>query len=183
MDAIDLLTQDHRAVEVLFDSYDSADSPPAKREIAEKFTRELSIHAAIEEQLIYPLMRYKLDDGAKKADHAVEEHAEVKKLLAQIEKTDTTDESFFSACQAVMSAVKHHVKEEESELFLELRQKVGRDQLEKVGALMEQAKKLAPTHPHPLVPGTATAQLLAGPWASIADHIRDFVDDVKKKAS
>ena len=41
--------------------------------------------------------------------------------------------------------------------------------------MVEKAKSLVPTHPHPLVPGTATAQLVAGPWASIVDHVRDLV--------
>src|SRR5947209_4174308 len=44
-----------------------------------------------------------------------------------------------------------------------------------VHAAVEKAKSLVPTHPHPLVPGTATAQLVAGPWASIVDHVRDLV--------
>ena len=40
---------------------------------------------------------------------------------------------------------------------------------------MEKAKSAVPTHPHPLVPGTAMAQLVAGPWASLVDHLRDLV--------
>ena len=40
---------------------------------------------------------------------------------------------------------------------------------------MEQAKKVVPTHPHPLVPGTATAQLVAGPWAATVDKVRDLL--------
>ena len=40
--------------------------------------------------------------------------------------------------------------------------------------MVEHAKVVAPTHPHPLVPGTATAQLAAGPWASVIDKVRDL---------
>jgi hypothetical protein len=50
------------------------------------------------------------------------------------------------------------------------------DTLERLGTVVEEAKKVVPTHPHPLVPGTATAQLVAGPWASIVDRVRDVVD-------
>jgi hypothetical protein len=44
----------------------------------------------------------------------------------------------------------------------------------------ERARGLMPTHPHPNLPGTAVAQLLAGPLASMADHVRDFVDSLKR---
>ena len=183
MDAIELLKSDHRSVEGLFTKYETAPSPVEKHEIVNEIVRELSIHAAIEEQLLYPLMRFKLENGNAIVDHAIQDHSEVKRLLADIEKLDTTSEDFYEKVQAVMAAIRHHVPEEENDLFPRLTEKVSADQRDKLGSLMEKAKSLVPTHPHPLVPGTAAAQLLAGPWASIADHIRDFVDGMKKKAS
>jgi len=56
-----------------------------------------------------------------------------------------------------------------------LRAGVDAQRLERMGELFEQMKPMLPTHPHPLVPGTATAQLLAGPLASVADRIRDLL--------
>ena len=75
----------------------------------------------------------------------------------------------------LQQAVDHHVQEEEGELLPTLRTGLDADRLERMGELFEQMKPLLPTHPHPLVPGTASAQLLAGPLASVADRIRDLL--------
>lgn len=180
MDAIELLKSDHRKVEDLFARYEGAPSPADKRGIVDEMIRELSIHSAIEEQLVYPLIRMRVEGGGDVANHSIEEHAAVKRLLADIEKLDTTSEDYYTKVNAVIADVKKHVGEEETSVFPRLEAKVSAEQREKLGMLMEKAKSLVPTHPHPMVPGTATAQLLAGPWASIADHIRDFVDGMKK---
>ena len=76
----------------------------------------------------------------------------------------------------LQQAIEHHVDEEEGTLLPSLRTRMDAERLEQMGELFERMKPLLPTHPHPLVPGTATAQLLAGPLASVADRIRDFVD-------
>ncbi len=44
-----------------------------------------------------------------------------------------------------------------------------------IGSIASEAKQLVPTHPHPLVPGTASAQLAAGPWAIAIDKVRDVI--------
>ena len=175
MDVIDLLTNDHAAVNALFGRFKQASKPETKQELANEIVHELSVHAAVEENFVYPLMRAKLDNGSEKADHAIEEHGEVKRLLADIEKLDPDNADFDKKMEKVTESVRHHVEEEEGELFPELRSNTSPDTREKMGSLVEKAKSVVPTHPHPLVPGTATAQLLAGPWASIVDHVRDLV--------
>jgi hypothetical protein len=77
--------------------------------------------------------------------------------------------------QELQQAVEHHVEEEETSVLPSLRAGVDAQRLERMGELFEQMKPMLPTHPHPLVPGTATAQLLAGPLASVADRIRDLL--------
>jgi len=175
MDVIDLLTNDHAEVNALFGRYKRASKPGTKQELANEVVHELSVHAAVEEQFVYPLMRAKLQDGGKKADHAIEEHQEVKRLLADIEKLDPDKSDFDKTMEKVTESVRHHVAEEEGELFPDLRSNTSPDMREKLGTVVEKAKGLVPTHPHPLVPGTATAQLVTGPWASIVDHVRDLV--------
>ena len=175
MDVIDLLTNDHAEVNALFGRFKQASKPETKQELATQIVHELSVHAAVEEQFVYPLMRAKLENGSEKASHAIEEHAEVKRLLADIEKLDSDKADFDKKMAKVTESVQHHVQEEEGELFPELRTATQADTRERIGAVVEKAKSLVPTHPHPLVPGTATAQLVAGPWASIVDHVRDLV--------
>lgn len=176
MDFIDLLTNDHAEVNALFGRFKRASKPDTKKDLADEIVHELSVHAAVEENFVYPLMRVKLENGSQKANHAIEEHHEVKRLLADIEKLEPGKADFDNTMQKVSESVREHVVEEEGELFPELRSATSPDTRKKLGAVIENAKSLVPTHPHPLVPGTATAQLVAGPWASIVDHVRDLVN-------
>lgn len=173
MHVIDLLEQDHREVDELFRRFQLASKPETLDEIARAIVHELSVHAAVEEQFVYPLVRTVV--GGDPADHAIEEHAEVKQLLADIEKLDAGSDEHAETMSRVIDAVRHHVDEEEDNVFRRLRDGMDDDVLERVGSLVASAKHVVPTHPHPLVPGTATAQLVAGPWAAIVDKARDLV--------
>jgi hemerythrin superfamily protein len=180
VDAIKQLTKDHRTVDDLFARFESASRPEEKQDVAREFIRELSIHAALEEQLVYPAIRLRLEGGSKMANHSIQEHQGVKRLLADLEKLKADNPKFQEKAEALMRDVRKHVAEEEGEIFPKLREATSAERLDRMGQLMERAKGLMPTHPHPLVPGTATAQLLAGPWASIADHIRDFAESLRR---
>jgi hemerythrin superfamily protein len=175
MDIIDLLTDDHAEVNQLFGRFSQASKPETKDELAKDIIHDLSVHAAVEEQFVYPLIRKKVDGGDDLVDHAVEEHQEVKQLLADLEKLDASDSQFTAKMDKVISSVREHVGEEEDEVLPKLRDATTDDTREKLGSVVEKAKSLVPTHPHPLVPGTATAQMVAGPWASIVDHARDLI--------
>jgi hemerythrin superfamily protein len=175
MDIIDLLTNDHAEVNQLFGRFSQASKPETKDELAKDIIHDLSVHAAVEEQFVYPLVRKKVDGGDDLVDHGIEEHQEVKKLLADLEKLDPSDSEFATKMDKVISSVREHVSEEEDEVLPKLREATTADTREKVGAVVEKAKSLVPTHPHPMVPGTATAQMVAGPWASIMDHARDLL--------
>lgn len=173
MDVITLLTEDHATVEELFQRYEAADASE-RDEIIGFVIHELSVHAAVEELFVYPAMRPKLGEGNDKADHAIEEHGEVKRLLADIEKSDPGSSERDQLMRQVIESVRHHVEEEEGELLGEFESATDEDTRERLGSVVEHAKVVAPTHPHPLVPGTATAQLAAGPWASVIDKVRDL---------
>ena len=68
--------------------------------------------------------------------------------------------------------VRHHVEEEESGLFPQVRKAVGRKELGELGQAMEKAKKTAPTRPHPKAPDTPPGNLVAGPGAAVVDKVK-----------
>jgi hemerythrin superfamily protein len=175
MDIVKLLTQDHAEVNQLFGRFARSSKPETLKDLARKIIHELSVHAAVEEQFVYPVLRRKVDDGSGLADHAIDEHQEVKRLLADLEKLEPGDAEFTSKMDKVMAAVREHVSEEEGDVLPKLKAATDTELRDNLGTLVEKAKSVVPTHPHPLVPGTATAQLIAGPWASIVDRIRDLV--------
>jgi hemerythrin superfamily protein len=174
-DVTTIIEQDHREVEALFARYAAAADEAAKDEIVDQIRLALAPHAAAEEILVYPTVRRVHEQGGDKADHSIDEHQEIKRLLSEVDKLSAGDPSGDQKVQQLEQAVAHHVEEEETSVLPALRAGEDPQRLEQMGELFERIKPLLPTHPHPLVPGTATAQLLAGPLASVADRIKDFV--------
>ncbi len=173
-DAIEVLVTDHRGVEQLFSQIESGDGA-ARDEAVREVIRELSIHAAIEEQVLYPVMRRSLTDGDAKVEEAIKEHQEAKEALSDIEQLGSSPQRD-GKLQKLMEGVRHHVEEEEHELFPEMRSAVGEDELRRLGAALLAAKKLAPTHPHPNAPATPPGNIVAGAAAAIVDRARDAVN-------
>jgi len=176
MDALALLKKDHQTVEKLFARFEKKPS----QEIADRFVRELSVHAAIEEQLFYPAVRQaaraqELEEAEEEVLEALEEHHVAKWVLSEIEALDEDDERFEAKCKVLIESVRHHVKEEEGPLFRFARRLFKRDQLSELGKLLQKAKKIAPTHPHPRAPDEPPGNLLAGGLAAILDRGRDAV--------
>jgi hemerythrin superfamily protein len=174
MDALALLKKDHQTVEKLFARFEKKPS----KEIANRFVRELAVHAAVEEQLFYPAVRKaaeaeELEEADEKVLEALEEHHVAKWVLSEIEGLDEGDERFEAKCMVLIESVRHHVKEEEGPLFRFARRLFKRDQLTELGKLMQKAKKIAPTHPHPRAPDEPPGNVLAGGLAAILDRGRD----------
>lgn len=111
MDAVALLKADHRAVEELFAKYEAAKTVGQKTKLAQQICLELCVHAAIEEELLYPVCRGPVEDDL--VDEAYVEHDGAKQLLAELMQ-GSPDEDFYDAKVKVLSEmIKHHVKEEE----------------------------------------------------------------------
>lgn len=175
MDVIQLLTDDHREVDELFRRVHLSEKADTIEELTKQIVHELSVHAAVEEQFVYPLVRAKVDGGGDLADEGIEEHQEAKRLLADLEKLDAGSAQHRDTMEKLIELVRHHVDEEENDVFTALRANTDQELRERFGTVVEEAKGLVPTHPHPLVPGTATAQLVAGPWATAVDKVRDLL--------
>jgi hemerythrin-like domain-containing protein len=149
MDAITLLKQDHKTVEGLFKKFEKAGEGAKKtqRDLADKIVEELSVHAAIEEEVFYPAVRQALEEEEDTILEGLEEHHVAKILLSEIAGMDAEDERFRPKVTVLIESVRHHVEEEEKELFPEVRQAMGRKRLGEIGERLEEAKKSAPTEP------------------------------------
>jgi hemerythrin superfamily protein len=117
---VKLLKQDHRAVSQALEEFESA-SREEKAAIGQRICRMLTVHAQIEEELLYPAARDALDaDDAHLVAEAGVEHGSVKDLIGQLEQREDVDEEYEARVEVMGEYVKHHVKEEETELFPKL---------------------------------------------------------------
>src|ERR1700751_2635712 len=123
MDAVTLLRNDHKTVEALFKKFEKAgpNAHKTKQDLVEKIIEELSIHAAIEEQVLYPAARQAVPDATEEVLESLEEHHIVKWVLSELDRMDPDDERFTPKVTVLIEAVRPHVKEEEGQLFPELR--------------------------------------------------------------
>jgi|HigsolmetaAR202D_1030399.scaffolds.fasta_scaffold00811_5 hemerythrin superfamily protein len=144
-DAIALLKQDHRTVEALFDQFEDAEEQE-QSQLAERICNMLTVHAQIEEEILYPAAKEAFEDEEEEdlVHEAAVEHATAKDLIAKIEAMTPDDEAFEATVKVLCEYVKHHVKEEENELFpalkkteLDLKEMGGR-LAERKFALMEE---------------------------------------------
>jgi len=121
MDAVSLLKQDHSEVAGLFKKFEQAGDAD-KISLAEQICQMLTIHALIEEELLYPAARGVLEaDDEDLVDEATVEHASIKDLVEQISSTAGSGDDLFAARVTVLGEyVNHHVAEEENEIFPKL---------------------------------------------------------------
>jgi hypothetical protein len=142
----------------------------------DKIIEELSIHAAVEEQLFYPVTRAAVPETEDVALESLEEHHIVKWVLSELDDMSPEDERFDAKVTVLIENVRHHVKEEEEEYFPMVRAGLGRHALRDLGDAMVAAKKVAPTHPHPRSPDTPPGNLAVGTAAGVADRVGDTVN-------
>lgn len=135
-DAFAMLIEDHRKVDRLFQEFEqSGDYAVAKR-----ICEELTMHATLEEELIYPLYRSKVETAG--ADEARREHQEAKDIIASIGTLGDDDDQLSAAVQELKQAVQHHVEEEENDLFPQMQAKLP-DIVNSLGAdLVERKQQL-----------------------------------------
>ena len=110
-----MLKADHKKVKALFAQYQEA-RPQQQEDIAQTTIQELEIHAELEEGLIYPAIREGIDDD-ELMNEANEEHHLVHVLIAELKKLEPSDDTFKAKFTLLGELVKHHVKEEEGEMF------------------------------------------------------------------
>ena len=139
--AIELLMSDHRKVEDLFEQFEQEKESDegTRREIAQQICTELTIHAQVEEELFYPWLRENLeDDEMVMVEEAQVEHNTAKDLIAQIEGATDIDEAFNAKVKVLSEYIKHHVQEEENEIFPEVRDE--QEELDELGQEMAARK-------------------------------------------
>ena len=120
--AIALLKDDHREVERLFAQFEKATGAARKRTIVDKICEALTVHAKIEEQILYPQARAALKRaGEDLLDEAEVEHEGIKWRIELLKKMKPTDDLFDAEVTVLKEYVRHHVSEEERYLFPRLR--------------------------------------------------------------
>jgi len=124
IDAIELLTQQHREVKEMFDRFENMTdrAKVSKKKLADEICNALIMHTTIEEEIYYPATREASEETEDMVDEAVVEHASAKDLIAQIMEMDPGDDLYDAKVKVLGEMVEHHVQEEEEEMFPKTRE-------------------------------------------------------------
>ena len=142
MDALQLLKSDHQKVKRMLEQLDATTERAKKTrtETFERLKRDLTIHETIEEEILYPA----LEGFAKTKDitlEAFEEHHVVDQIVAELETTPVTDETWGAKLTVMRENLEHHIEEEEDEMFKQARQVMDHKELAELGEQMDARKK------------------------------------------
>lgn len=143
--AIALLRADHKLVSALFAEYEKLETNSKKKLLVSKICTELSVHAQVEEEIFYPALKQALKD-TEMIPEATVEHEMLKVLIGQVEGIEPNGEMFDAKIKVLSEYVKHHVKEEQNEMFkqakstnLDMMELGGKIAARKEALLMERA--------------------------------------------
>ncbi|HEV2633582.1 MAG TPA: hemerythrin domain-containing protein [Actinocrinis sp.] len=173
-----VLYEQHAKIRDLFKLVN--DSHGDARQVAfDQLRQLLAEHEAAEEMVVRPIS--KKAAGAQVADARNAEESEAAHALAELEKLDVNSPAFEAKFELFEAAVSEHASREDNEEFPHLMAKVGVEEQQEMGKLLQTAQKIAPSHPHPGAAGSTTAQYALGPFAALLDKAKDAYASVKNK--
>lgn len=171
-DAVDVLEADHREVDVLLWQLEQQAEAAPKR-VLDEAVRKLSVHSAIEIELLYPFVAEHVEGGNDRAKQARLDHEEVEMSMLRLRSVPMSTEEFRGELAKLIADVRRHVGEEEAELFPALRGAADEGELTTLGQRLQHAMRHAPTRPHPHAPKSAVGAKVAGRVAGTWDRLRD----------
>lgn len=138
-DALELLMQDHRKVEQLFEQIDQEGATPKAKELYLQIYRELTLHTVIEEQVFYPAIA-KYAEFKDLLKDSYKEHAEAKREMGEIANTPYNAPSWLKMVDKLKGDIKHHVNDEEQKMFPKVSKTLNEQQLQELGKGLANAK-------------------------------------------
>ncbi|MGW0710673.1 hemerythrin domain-containing protein [Streptomyces sp. NPDC002643] len=180
---IDELVTDHREVEEFFGKIEALPSGDKNRKLyADQATIELVRHSVAEEAYLYPAVRKHMEGGEALADKELDDHAKAERIMKDLESCEADDPEFDRLVGMLMSEIRAHITDEEQNLFPRLRASCPAEALDDLGDKVRQAKKTAPTRPHPSAPDKPPANKLLAPGTGLVDRLRDALTGRGKSA-
>jgi hemerythrin-like domain-containing protein len=140
MNGLELLREDHRKVQGLFEQVKATETERQRKQFYKKIKAELETHTYIEEKVFYPALK-KYEEFKEMALEAVEEHLQVKTLWRDIDRLSEDSERFEPKLMVLIENVEHHIEKEEGEMFPEVERRFSEEQLENMRQSLEAAKK------------------------------------------
>jgi hemerythrin-like domain-containing protein len=184
--AFDVLGRDHEEVKRMLSELEAGPTAATgandndlvlRKKMVEQLIIEESKHEAVEEMYFWPAVREHVTDGERLAGTATDQEQEGKEVLHQLDKLDATQPEFEQLVGTFIQAGREHISYEENQVWPALRRALSAEQAGELGDKLQEAKKTAPTRPHPRTPAAPGVLKTAGPAVAAADRARDAASD------
>jgi hemerythrin superfamily protein len=172
-DVVVFLKAQHEQIKALFVQVLAASGDGRERAFVQ-LRRVLAVHETAEEEVVHPRAKTEIDNGATIVDARLQEEHAAKEALAELEKLAVDSAEFDATLRSLQRDVLEHAEAEEQQEFARLEVALDDEQLHRMRNAVKMAEAMAPTRPHAGVE-SATANLLAGPFASMLDRARDAI--------
>jgi hypothetical protein len=169
-DVIRILLEQHAQVHDLFAEIETAGGQ-LKKERFDQLRALLAVHETAEEIVLRPISAEIVSQTVVDARNSEEADANI--VLKELESMDVDDPAFDVALRVFKTSVAEHAEKEETEEFEAVIAACDPVRRKQLGTRLRAVEALAPTHAHPSVAGSTSAQILTGPFASMVDRVRD----------
>ena len=148
-DAIVMLKNDHREILRTFRDFEKAGDGAIKTKgrLVNRMIELLTVHTYIENEVMYPRVRELVPELEDDVLESYEEHHVADVLVMELASMKPSDERFTAKTTVLIENVRHHIEEEETEWFPQVREALGRKTLQQLGADLDQSRKKAPRKP------------------------------------
>jgi hemerythrin-like domain-containing protein len=178
----EVLANDHEQVKRMLTEFEAGPTAATgantsefalRKKMAEQLIIEESKHEAVEEMYFWPAVRERIPGGDQFADTAIGQEQEAKEVLTKLDKLDADHPDFERLVREFIEAGREHIAFEETQVWPALRSALTEQEAVELGDKLTEAKKTAPTRPHPHTPPMPGVLKAAGPAVSAVDRARD----------
>jgi rubrerythrin len=190
-DVFDILKKDHEEVKGMLHQLEggataasgaTGEQLAVRKRLVDDLIREEVRHETAEQEYFWPALRQLGPEGGRVADQALEQETEGEEALDKLTSLAPEDDQFESVLAGFISDARAHIAFEEAHAWPLLSSSLTEEQASQLGDKITQAKKMAPTRPHPNVPPQPGALKTAGPLAAAADKVRDTLSGRGKRS-
>lgn len=136
MNITDVIRLDHNKVSMLFQQIEASNDPQKIEEYFGQIYKDLSVHSAAKEQVVYPAVRSFYGE----IQELGEQQAQMKVMLEEIKSLDASAPDFKSKVERLKAAVMAHIRQEESTMFAAIKSNCSDDQQEQLATQFKSAK-------------------------------------------
>ncbi len=133
-DALELLTAQHDDIDTLIAELATSTNPSGRNATLNQLVENLTLHLGLEQELFYPAVASALSADVREELRA--EHAEIKRILADMLWLESEDARFARKLTALQSLIAWHTTWQQEELFVTVAETMSPDQLADLGAQM-----------------------------------------------